>query len=204
MKNKNLTLVTLLAFVLFHLTASAQEMHMQHAKAPKSEFLVLMDTMMYNMDKAPKGNSKSAYFINQMIPHHTGAIQMAKYEIDNGKDKEMIQLAKSILAEQQTEIIQMQELLKKLDGHDSLDETFLKAMEATMINMMSALPVKDILTNIDQEFASTMLPHHQAAVEMAKLIIGKNSDKNLNSFAKMLISNEQIEIDQMTSYLKKL
>jgi uncharacterized protein (DUF305 family) len=48
-----------------------------------------------------------------MIPHHAGAIDMAKVEIAFGKDPELKKLAEAIIKAQETEIAQMQEWLKK-------------------------------------------------------------------------------------------
>jgi len=55
-------------------------------------------------------------FVKGMIPHHAGAIDMAKVEIAFGKDPELKKLAEAIIKAQETEIAQMQEWLKK-NGH---------------------------------------------------------------------------------------
>ncbi len=52
-------------------------------------------------------------FVKGMIPHHAGAIDMAKVEIAFGKDPELKKLAEAIIKAQETEIAQMQEWLKK-------------------------------------------------------------------------------------------
>ena len=52
-------------------------------------------------------------FVKGMIPHHAGAIDMAKVEIAFGKDPELKKLAEAIIKAQETEIAQMQDWLKK-------------------------------------------------------------------------------------------
>jgi uncharacterized protein (DUF305 family) len=47
-------------------------------------------------------------FVKGMIPHHAGAIDMAKVEIAFGKDPELKKLAEAIIKAQETEIAQMQ------------------------------------------------------------------------------------------------
>jgi uncharacterized protein (DUF305 family) len=42
-----------------------------------------------------------------MIPHHQGAIDMAKAELATGKDPEMRKLAEGIVKAQESEIAQM-------------------------------------------------------------------------------------------------
>jgi uncharacterized protein (DUF305 family) len=48
-----------------------------------------------------------------MIPHHQGAIDMAKVELAHGKDAELRKMAQKIVDDQEKEIAQMQEWLKK-------------------------------------------------------------------------------------------
>src|SRR5471030_1266408 len=72
-------------------------MHHQYPNQSKNIYLLMMDTMMIQMDKVPPVTSPESDFLYQMIPHHEGAIAMAGYEIAHGQNFEMIQLAKSIL-----------------------------------------------------------------------------------------------------------
>ena len=58
-----------------------------------------------------KGADFDALWLQSMINHHQGAIQMAKSEIADGKSADMITLAKNIVAAQQSEIDQMKQIL---------------------------------------------------------------------------------------------
>ncbi|MFM7607583.1 MAG: DUF305 domain-containing protein [Alphaproteobacteria bacterium] len=48
-----------------------------------------------------------------MIPHHQGAIYMARVVLRHGKDPEMKRLAESIIAGQETEITQLRAFLAR-------------------------------------------------------------------------------------------
>lgn len=100
--------------------ASAQEMHHhQHGKtdaAPIPVFVAstaksfdsLMDDAMVIMDdgmrRAPMNGQSEHDFMTMMIPHHQGAVDMAKAMLLYTKDPKVINLALGIITEQQNEI----------------------------------------------------------------------------------------------------
>ena len=53
-------------------------------------------------------------FLQMMIEHHSGAIQMAQTELAQGQNPQAKQLAQAIIADQQSEILQMQTLLGRV------------------------------------------------------------------------------------------
>ncbi|WP_158642950.1 DUF305 domain-containing protein [Mucilaginibacter ginsenosidivorax] len=195
----------LIAFLFLVKPARAQEMDMQHmhmSSSGKNVYLAMMDTMMTAMDKAPQSPLPTNDFMEQMIPHHEGAIAMAKYEIRHGKDFNMIQLAKSILQEQTNEVQQMRLWIKQLPVGDSVVYPgYRQAMDRTMNIMMENMPGNGKLEDTDRAFASVMIPHHQAAIDMAKVLLKYPGDIQVIAYAKHLISAEQVEIEQMSSFI---
>lgn len=63
---------------------------------------------------AATGADASRLYLEQMIAHHEGAIDMAQDEVDNGRNPAAVELARSIIETQTAEIATMQELLAGL------------------------------------------------------------------------------------------
>lgn len=68
------------------------------------------DATMVKLDSL-KGADFDILWLQSMITHHQGAIEMAKAEIANGKNVDMTTLARNIIAAQQAEIDQMKLML---------------------------------------------------------------------------------------------
>ena len=184
----------------------SQKMVMSHMNQPgRNVFLGMMDTMMVQMETVLDSASVESNFMSQMIPHHQGAVAMANYEIKNGKNFETIQLAKSILTEQEEEIHLMQLWLGRpsnIHYKETLPDGYRLSMKKSMEIMMSDMPPDSVLCDIDLAFSRVMIPHHQAAVEMAKAVLRYPIDRQTELFAQHIISSQEVEIEQMTAAIK--
>jgi uncharacterized protein (DUF305 family) len=73
-------------------------------------------TMHSGMHSASHTGDPDRDFVTMMIPHHQGAIDMAKALLLYGKDPQMRRLAQEIITDQQSEIELMQLWLKRRDA----------------------------------------------------------------------------------------
>jgi uncharacterized protein (DUF305 family) len=69
----------------------------------------------------------------------------------------------------------------------------------TGMQQMGGVP----LTDIDASFAAMMAPHHQGAVNMARLQLLYGKDPELRRLAQSIIAEQQVEIQQMQAWLRK-
>jgi uncharacterized protein (DUF305 family) len=74
---------------------------------------MMSDTDMQSLEDAT-GDAASRLFLEQMIEHHEGAIDMAQNEVDNGVNPDVIDLAQRIIQTQTTEIDTMKGMLESL------------------------------------------------------------------------------------------
>jgi uncharacterized protein (DUF305 family) len=72
-----------------------------------------MNSMDNGMKSAPMNGNIDHDFVTMMMPHHQGAIDMAKAELIYGKDPVTRRLAVEIIVDQQSEIQAMQLWLSK-------------------------------------------------------------------------------------------
>ncbi len=82
------------------------------ATAADKAFAASMQTMMKGMNVKPTGNPDKD-FVLMMMPHHQGAIDMAKVELQYGTDPQLRQLATNIVTAQEKEIAEMKDWLAK-------------------------------------------------------------------------------------------
>jgi uncharacterized protein (DUF305 family) len=115
---RSLILAVATALVL-SLPAPAQEMQMDHGSmatgaetAATTGYKAANATMHEQMDIDYSGDA-DIDFVRGMIPHHQGAIDMAKVVLTDGKDEHIKKLAREIIAAQEKEIAEMQDWLKK-------------------------------------------------------------------------------------------
>ena len=81
--------------------------HSAAATPADRAFAASMQTMMKNMAVKPTGRPDRD-FVDMMLPHHVGAVAMAKVELEYGKDPMLLKLAADIVKAQESEIAEMQ------------------------------------------------------------------------------------------------
>ena len=78
-----------------------------------------------------------------------------------------------------------------------------KAYEAAMTKMMTASKAMKMTGDADKDFVMMMMPHHQAAIDMAKVELEFGKDAMLKKMATDIIAAQQKEIDEMKAWQAK-
>lgn len=136
-----------------------------------------------------------AQFIDSMIIHHEGAINMAQQALTSAEHPEIRQLAEAIVNAQQTEITQMRDW--RSAWYPDLTPTSGMQME------MGPMAVADGSTPFDQRFIQAMIPHHEGAITMARDALQKAEHQEIKNLAQAIITAQEAEIAQMRQWLQE-
>jgi uncharacterized protein (DUF305 family) len=91
------------------------------------------------------------------------------------------------------------------NGHDNrltLDPNW-SDLIASMEKMHMAMGAVARSGNSDVDFVRLMLPHHQAAIDMAKTQLSYGKDPQMRRLAQEIITDQQLEIELMQRWLKQ-
>ncbi len=88
------------------------------------------------------------------------------------------------------------------DGQSRTDVNWSELI-ASMDKMHMAMGAIKPSGDSDVDFVRLMLPHHQAAIDMAKTQLLYGKDPQMRRLAQEIITDQQLEIELMQGWLKK-
>lgn len=133
------------------------------------------------------GRKFDVAFAQRMIGHHRMAVDMAQYAYKNATDKRVRQNAQAVMNVQGREIDQMVRWLNAWKAP-------VPAQEQASFTGIKGSPERWFLTE--------MIPHHQGAIDMAKLAQTRSKDRNVLNMAAAILKTQQAEINQYQTWLK--
>jgi uncharacterized protein (DUF305 family) len=92
----------------------AGQAHAGHGGGFSADMHAAMTKMSKDMETAPMTGDPDKDFLAMMIPHHEGAVEMARLLLLQGRDPLVRRLAEEIIAAQQAEIVTMRQRLEIL------------------------------------------------------------------------------------------
>ena len=142
------------------------------------------------------GKYSDKAFIDAMVPHHQGAIAMAEVALKNAEHEEIKELSRNIISSQQAEIEELKSIKQEEFGTSNVPmEMSMEQMRGMGMMMDPQSLAKE--NHFDEAFIDTMIPHHQSAIEMAKVANEKSKIPEIKELAQNIVSAQKREIQQM-------
>jgi uncharacterized protein (DUF305 family) len=141
------------------------------------------------------GKYSDKAFIDAMVPHHQGAIDMAEIALKNAEHVEIKQLSENIISTQRAEIKELKSIKKEEFGTSEVP----MEMSADDMQMMGMTDPDELANKdpFDKAFIDAMIPHHQSAIDMAKIAYEKGENPRIKELAENIVSAQQEEIEEM-------
>jgi uncharacterized protein (DUF305 family) len=162
------------------------------------------------MDLGPADANFDLRFIDAMIPHHQGAVEMAKEAQVKSKRPEIKKLADNIIKSQNQEITQMKQWRqawypkagdKPIAYNGQMGHT-MEMSSDQMKGMMMSQNLGAADAEFDLRFINAMIPHHEGAVTMGQDALSKSKRPEIKKLAQEIVKAQEIEIKQMQQWRK--
>lgn len=170
-------------------------------KHDDNRMLDSMHAIMSRMESMTMTNDPEIDFARMMIMHHEGAINMANVEVQAGTNDSLKRFAQKVIRDQQSEIQQLQTILATQTVNNMDMEYTMEQMEG-MKKMDAQMDVQLVTGNIDNDFATIMMVHHQAAIDDASGYLHHGNNTPLKTIANSIIKAQTMEIQELGAWLK--
>lgn len=146
------------------------------------------------------------HFIEQMIPHHEGAVDMAKLALVKSKRPEIKTLATAIIADQTKEINDMTSWYKDWFGNDvpkvsgGMMGGGMMSQSGMHMGGQEDMASLENATDFDKTFLEAMIPHHQLALMMVQMLESGSNRPEMLQLAKNITTSQSKEIQQMQTW----
>jgi len=148
------------------------------------------------------GKYSDKAFIDAMVPHHQGAIVMARVALENAEHEEIRELSRNIVSTQQAEIGELKAIKKEEFGTSNVPMEMSSEQMRGMGMMMDPQSLAEE-NPFDRAFIDAMIPHHRSAIEMAKVANQESENPRIKELAGNIVSAQKEEIDQMKQWRRE-
>jgi len=158
---------------------------------------------------AKDSNAVDRAFVEQMIPHHQMAMEMARTALTSAQHPEVKQLARNILRTQSGQITELARIADAMgvkpatmpmgSGAAASLEPAAKALGLKVSQLGMSMDTSALANNKgdDRMFIYQMIPHHQGGVAMSRAEIKGGKNDTLKAIAGAIIAGQTAEIAQM-------
>lgn len=169
---------------------------MDHSKTDQSSGGTASGRLMEN------GKYSNERFIDEMVPHHQGAVEMAEVALENAEHEEIKQLSENIVSAQESEIEELKDIKQEEFG---TSEVPMQMDEGQMEDMGMMADPQSLADEkpFDRAFIEAMTPHHRSAVEMAEVARKESGNPRIRELAGNIVEGQERELSQMQTWRER-
>lgn len=144
-------------------------------------------------------NDADVEFAQNMIRHHQQAVEMSAMVLERGETAEVKALAQRITDAQTSEIDLMEGWLSKWgeDEEAGMDMDMPGEMSEEDMAKLEAASGREL----DKVFLEMMVPHHESAIEMARIELEDGESSEAKTLAERVIEDQTAEIAEIKGLL---
>ncbi len=126
---------------------------------------------------------------------------MARVALKNAEHEEIIDLSRNIVSSQQAEIGELKSLKKREFGTSRVP----MEMSPQQMQSMGMMKPEQLAHSkpFDRAFVDAMIPHHQSAIEMARVASKKSKNPEIEELAENIVSTQKREIETMKQWRRE-
>ena len=146
-----------------------------------------------------KGEYSDERFIDAMVPHHQGAIDMAQVALGNAEHREVKELAGDIVSAQKAEIERLKGIKQEEYGTSEVP-TQMSSEEMEVMGMRMNPEELAEQEPFDKAFIDNMIPHHESAIDMAEVALEDSENPDIRRIARAIVDVQDQEIERMRGW----
>jgi len=166
-------------------------------------------TATHSADQMGTGQKADVMFVQEMLPHHQQAVEMADLALDPAHQASpaVMDLATRIKTAQSAEIISMNAWLVEwgadpIDGqmdHGNMDHNGMGMMSSADMTALAAATG----AAFDRLWVEGMISHHEGALMMASHIAHRGADARVHDLSGAITKSQTAEIAEMRALLNQ-
>jgi uncharacterized protein (DUF305 family) len=152
-----------------------------------------------------RGERVDGMFIQQMVPHHEDAIAMAELALERSERPEIRQLAEDIRRSQTEENAQMRAWYREWYGTDVPEgdgRSGGMGMMGGAMHDQTDIEALEGADDFDREFLEQMIPHHEMALMMTRMVSRAGEREALRELAQDMHREQSREIELMEGWYR--
>jgi len=147
-----------------------------------------------DMLKGMSGQEFEVTWMNMMIQHHEGAVDMAEMAATRAAHQEIKSTAQNIIRDQTKEIADLTNWLRQ--WYNATPQAGMMHEDMSMAGMLQNATGDEF----DKLFLQLMHEHHRGAIAMAELVPDRATHEELKALAQNIITTQEAEIQQFMAW----